>query len=342
MRESTAVPPTPVYDLEGRAIDPIAADDWHPVARSGDLLPGALMRSRLLGVSLVLWRGMDTGVQAWEDRCPHRSVQLSGGKIVENTLVCPYHGLAFDATGYCVQVPAHPDYVPPKQARARSFQVQEHYGVIFVALGTPTKPVVPFPEWDDPAYRTYLSGPHACRCSGLRAIENFLDVAHLPFVHAGILGEPEYAVIADYQVEMGDQGIKFSDVRIWQPDPDSTGQGGVVSYDYWALRPFTAALRKDVGNGNAMILLYCVTPVSEEECVSWMWGALNYARDASEADLIAFQDKVILQDVGNLESHHPKRLPLDLAVEFHLPSDRASLAYRKWLKQLGLTYGAIP
>lgn len=324
-----------------KTIDPILWNDWHPVARSSDLKSGRILRSRLLDVELVLWRGEDTPAIAWEDRCPHRSVRLSSGSVVENTLVCPYHGLAYNSEGQCVKVPAHPGYVPPKQACVRSFAVQERYGAVFVCLGNPAESVVPFPEWDDPTYRTYLSGGHHFRCSGLRAIENFLDVAHLPFVHTGILGELDKPAVKDYEVTSIDTGIYVKNIQIWQPDPEGTGRGGIASYDYWTLRPLTAALRKERGSGEAMVLLYCVTPVSEEECIGWMWGALNYAHELSEAELQAFQDKVTGQDVDNLNAHNPKRLPLDLQLEFHLPSDRASLAYRKWLKQLGLTYGAI-
>jgi phenylpropionate dioxygenase-like ring-hydroxylating dioxygenase large terminal subunit len=327
------------FDLN--TLDPVLRDDWHPILRSLDLPVGTAQRSRLLDMQLVLWRSADHQVMAWPDRCPHRSVQLSGGTVRDNMLVCPYHGLAYDVTGACVNVPAHPDYVPPPQLRVKSFAVQECDGVIFVCLGTPRQEIARLPEWQDPTFRTYLSYGHACNCSGLRAIENFLDVAHLPFLHAGLLGNADQAEIADYQVTATDCGIAMENIQLWQPDPDGTGQGGMAHYDYWTLRPLTVALRKHLDHGNYMVLLFRVTPVTEESCLGWVWGALNYAADLSEADMIAFQDKVIGQDITNLETHNPKRLPLDPQMEFHLPSDRASLAYRKWLKQLGLTYGAI-
>lgn len=329
------------HQTNGKSTDSVLYNDWHPVARSRDLPPNTIQPARLLGVDLVLWRGTDTPVMAWEDRCPHRSIRLSTGSIAANTLVCPYHGLAYDVEGHCVKIPAHPNYVPPKQACVRTFHVQERYDVVFVCLGQPEQPIVPFPEWEDSSYHVYLSGPHVCQSSGLRAIENFLDVAHLPFIHAGLLGEPNQAEIEDYEVTVSDTGIAMQNIRLWQPDPDGTGKGGIASYDYWVLRPYTAALRKAVSPGQYMVLLYGVTPVDEETCIGWMWGALNYAHDLSEADMVAFQDQVILQDVGNLEAHNPKRLPLNLQAEFHLPSDRASLAYRKWLKQLGVRFGAI-
>ncbi len=328
-------------EFDPQPLDSVLFDDWHPVLRSLDLPLGTVQRSRLMGTDLVLWRSADHQVMAWPDRCPHRSVQLSGGTVRGNTLVCPYHGLAYDVTGACVKVPAHPGYVPPPQSRVKSFAVQERYGVIFVCLGTPHQDIVQFSEWEDPSFRTYLSYGHACHCSGLRAIENFLDVAHLPFLHGDLLGSADQAAIADYQVTPTDCGIAMKNIQLWQPDPDGTGQGGMATYDYWTLRPLTVALRKYLGSGNQMVLLFSVTPVTEESCLGWVWGALNYAPDLSEADLIAFQNRVIGQDIANLETHNPKRLPLDPQMEFHLPSDRASLAYRKWLKQLGLTYGAI-
>lgn len=43
----------------------------------------------------------------------------------------------------------------------------------------------------------------------------------------------------------------------------------------------------------------------------------------------------------HVESQQPRRLPLDLQAEVHLPSDRYSLAYRKWLKQQGVVFGTI-
>ena len=322
-------------------MDSVLRNEWYPIARSTDLPPGTITTARLFETDLVLWRGEDTAVIAWLDRCPHRSVKLSGGTIEGNTLVCPYHGLAFDTIGQCVKVPAHPNYVPPKQACTNSFPVMERYGAVFVCLGTPPEDVAPFPEWRNPSYYTYLSGGHRFRCSGLRAIENFLDVAHLPFVHAGLLGEPEHPTIKDYEVESIETGIYLKNIQIWQPDPDGTGVSGIATYDYWTLRPLVVALRKQREDGQTMILMYFVTPISEEECVGWMWGALNYAHRIPEASLVAFQDKVVMQDRANLESHNPKRLPIDSQLEFHLPSDRASLAYRKWLKQLGVTYGTL-
>ncbi|MBW4522929.1 MAG: aromatic ring-hydroxylating dioxygenase subunit alpha [Scytolyngbya sp. HA4215-MV1] len=319
--------------------DPVLWNDWHVLARSSDLLPGTVLKVRLLDQDLVLWRGQDTQILAWDDRCPHRSVRLSRGTVVENTLICSYHGLVYDQTGRCIKVPAHPEYVPPPQACVLTYQVREQYGLVFVCLGQPEQTIVPFPEWEDPNYRTFLCGPYPCRTNGLRAIENFLDAAHFPFTHTGILGDPEKPTLENYEVTTDEQGVRLHNVRVWQPDPAGIGQADYVTYDYQVLRPLTAYLRKHMLDGQILTILDLVTPVKEDECISWMLFAVNY--EIADEDARAFQETIILQDVANLESHHPQQLPLDMLTEFHIPCDRGSLAYRQWLKKLGLTYGVL-
>jgi len=52
-----------------------------------------------------------------------------------------------------------------------------------------------------------------------------------------------------------------------------------------------------------------------------------------------FEDMITLQDIPIVESQRPELLPLDLQAELHLRSDRTAIAYRRWLKELGLTFG---
>jgi phenylpropionate dioxygenase-like ring-hydroxylating dioxygenase large terminal subunit len=70
--------------------------------------------------------------------------------------------------------------------------------------------------------------------------------------------------------------------------------------------------------------------------------AMTYAHGQPERQFEDFQDTIFFQDKDILESQRPRRLPLDPAAEFHQRADRASLAYRKWLKDMGLSYGTIP
>ena len=317
--------------------DKILLNEWHPVMRLEDIQKGTLKPSRLLGEDLVLWRHNEQ-ILAWQDLCPHRGARLSLGWVEDDTLVCPYHGLAYNIEGQGVHIPAHPDLQPPRRACVRTYQTQEHYGLVWVSLGNPTQDIPSFPEWDEPSYRPVFCGPYRFNTSGFRAIENFLDVAHFPFVHGDLLGSRTRPVIDDYEVDVEADGITLRDVRVWQPNPDGTGQGGSVTYNYRILRPLTAYFSKNT-DGRCLTIFFTVTPVEEEECIGWMWMAMNHSFDIPEAEQRAFQDRVVAQDMPIVESQRPKRLPLDLQAEFHLPCDRASITYRKWLKHLDITFG---
>jgi phenylpropionate dioxygenase-like ring-hydroxylating dioxygenase large terminal subunit len=58
-----------------------------------------------LGENLVAWRDRDGTPNVVHDRCPHRSIKLSVGRIFDGQLQCILHGLRFDGEGHCVMVP---------------------------------------------------------------------------------------------------------------------------------------------------------------------------------------------------------------------------------------------
>src|SRR3954453_15173476 len=94
---------------------------WHPVAYA-DALTDAPLRVRLLGEDLVLWRDSGGTAHALRDLCIHRGTALSLGRVVEDQLMCPYHGWRYGADGRCTHIPqlADPTRVPGK-ARVDAF-----------------------------------------------------------------------------------------------------------------------------------------------------------------------------------------------------------------------------
>lgn len=317
--------------------DAVLLNDWHPVARSSDLPEASIVPGRLLDEELVLWR-INGSAKVWQDLCVHRGTRLTLGHLDGDLLQCAYHGWTYNSEGECVKIPAHPEQRPPPKAHVTTYHAKEQYGLIWACLGKPSREIPKFEEWDDPAFRKIPCGPYYYRASGTRAVENFLDVAHLPFLHSGMLGEKSHAEIEDYSVEESDDGLVARDVKIWQPDPDGTGVGKNVVYTYKVLRPLTMYLSKDTEEGRFSIFA-TVCPRSEFDSVAWFWLAMDYGKDVPEQDLIAFQDKITGQDIPVVESQRPERLPLDLQAELHLRSDRMAVAYRKWIGRQGLTFG---
>ena len=317
--------------------DPVLVNDWHPVATLAALDEKQVLGVRLLEEDVVVWRAGDQ-VLAWQDLCIHRGTRLSLGKVQGETIACPYHGWTYNETGRCVHIPAHPEQVPPDKARVKAYRATVCYDLVWVCLGEPAQDTPPFPEWHDAAFRKILCGPYKVDASGPRIVENFLDIAHFPFVHEGILGDKGHPEIADYRAEISEDGVVAQGVKVYQPDPYGTGRGDTVSYTYKTFRPLTAYLLKESAGPQFSILLV-ITPHAATESTAWMWMAMNYGHDLPEADLVAWQDAIFAQDRPIVQSQRPELLPLDLQAELHLRSDRLAIAYRTWLNQLGLSFG---
>jgi len=233
---------------------------------------------------------------------------------------------------------------PPAKARVQAFRVRERYGAVWVCLGEPHGDVPEFAFAETPGFRTIPAGPYVFHALGPRVIENVLDVAHLGYVHAGLLGDPQRLEVEDYEVTDGPTGPEAREIRIWQPNPDGTGRGALVTYHYWVGGPLTVALEKISGDetsgGRRFGILTQVVPVDQETSAVRMLMCINYGGDVDDAELRGFQDMVAGQDRIVVESQRPELLPLDLQEELHLRSDRMAIAYRKWLKKIGLRYGA--
>ena len=164
------------------------ASRWFVVATS------ARVASRPVAVTLldrpiVLARMADGRVVAFDDRCPHRLVPLSDGRIVPAGLRCAYHGWTFDRTGRCVAMPglAPPECVP--EVRLRAMRTREADGLVWLRIDAST-------EGDDdlPAFVSRLS-PDRRRflweddwaVHAVDALENFLDPVHTPLLHPGLV-----------------------------------------------------------------------------------------------------------------------------------------------------------
>jgi len=315
--------------------DPVLVNDWHPVAKVEQLENGGPVAVRLLDEDVVVWRAGDE-LYAWRDLCVHRGTRLSLGHIVDGVrLECPYHGWTYATDGRCIYMPAHPEQTPPAKARVTAYRTAVNYGVVWVNLGSGDASLPRFELMDDPGHNVLLAGPYRVKASGPRIVENFLDVGHFPFVHEGILGDRKRPEIQDYEAQVNTDGVLATGVKVFQPDPYATGQGSVVTYTYRVHRPLSASFIKHGEHSFGMLL--SVTPHSTVDSSAWMWMAMNYE---PESDMIEFQDRIFAQDQPILESQRPELLPLDLQAELHLRSDRTAIAYRRWLRELGVRTGA--
>ena len=111
---------------------PDASSLLHPVAGRADLAPRHVVKARLLGQDLAVWRADDGFVNVWADRCIHRGVRLSVAMNDGAELVCPYHGWRYsNRSGNCSYMPAHPAEAPPRALCVPTFRSEERYGLIW-------------------------------------------------------------------------------------------------------------------------------------------------------------------------------------------------------------------
>ena len=162
---------------------------WYVVAWSHEVSETALLARRVLEKPILLYRASNGDVVALADRCCHRHAPLSLGRLEGDHIRCMYHGLRFDPTGRCVEIPGVLQ-VPPK-VRVRSYPVMVRNRWVFVWMGDPARAdeaTLPdnysceHPDWRNlPGYLHYQT-PHELIC------DNLLDFSHLSYVHERTLG----------------------------------------------------------------------------------------------------------------------------------------------------------
>jgi phenylpropionate dioxygenase-like ring-hydroxylating dioxygenase large terminal subunit len=159
---------------------------WYMAAWSEEVGSG-LLRRRISGTPVVLYRLQRGEVAALEDRCPHRFAPLSRGAREGDAIRCGYHGLTFDATGRCISNPFS-DRIP-NGAQVRSFVLAERDGIVWLWAGEPSKADASrIPKFDalqtdngPPPIRGYM----AMNANYEFGTDNLMDLSHIEFVHTG-------------------------------------------------------------------------------------------------------------------------------------------------------------
>lgn len=323
-------------------------NEWFPVAALSDVAPGSCNAFELLDERFVVIAGADGGASVFVDTCPHRGAQLSLGEFDGEHLNCPYHGWQFRVDGSCSTQPAHPNRTPPAAAHLRSITSCEAYGLLWVVLGDEPRNVPFFPAFDEPGGVNIVLLPTEVESSGPRIVENFLDMAHFPFVHEGYLGEKPQTEVGRCQVSNTEDELQLIGCSFWQPKPwPGATEGGVVNYGYSVSHPYSAVLSKlpseveNDGERSGFSILLIASPISETRCLVWRVVAVrdpNVDIDAQRA----FNETIFAQDLDIVESQRPMCLPLNPRDELHQPADAGSLGYRSWLTSRGIDYGVIP
>ncbi|MBP2551139.1 phenylpropionate dioxygenase-like ring-hydroxylating dioxygenase large terminal subunit [Neorhizobium galegae] len=221
--------------------------------------------------------------------------------------------------------------------------LKRRYGYLWTTLGAPEKDIFAIAEADEPDRRYVPCGAVTVRASGLRIIENFLDMAHFPFVHTDILGSEPHTQVEEYNVEIRRDvdEVWATNCRFFQPQAALSATDGLMTrYIYRVMTPFTTLLYKTCPNSETRWDVIClfVQPLDPDRCRA---HPVMYLLDdqSTTASLIQFQQLIFLQDRIILENQRPVLLPMEPRSEIPTRADASSIAYRRWLKEKGVTYG---
>jgi phenylpropionate dioxygenase-like ring-hydroxylating dioxygenase large terminal subunit len=294
---------------------------------------------QLFDRKITLYRDAQGVIQAFGDICPHRGASLSLGTVQDGCLVCPYHGWQFASDGACVKIPANtPGAAIPKRAIAATYPVQEKHSWIWLFWGDPAlaaaTAIPAIPQVQDDTLRS-IQGDFHWQVNYARAMDNGLDFAHAPFVHAGAFGNPEEPEVGTLALTTNQFGAEATVMLkpnqpkgIWrllatkEPQPVATRTGFAL--------PNLTFLEVNLPFGRLVIWTAHV-PIDDTTTVSkWMNFRSFFTGKWADGDARKRTLKIFAQDQPIVESQRPHALPSQSATEIHVAADGLQLQYREY------------
>lgn len=299
----------------------------------------------IAGRPVVLFRDAVGRPHALYDRCSHRGVPLSRGRVVDGCVECPYHGWRFDGAGSCTRIPdLPPDVRIVPRTAVPAYTAEERHGYVWVGPGGDA------PRWPIPALAEHgLSGWRAVAhtrevaCDYRHMVENVLDGAHLPFVHAGSMERGRRSSLQwgwARRFRSGGQEVppRFTIEDIeggFVAHADGEGQPGGGEHRAFRFRvqlPSTVTVELDFGEKSVRVWVH-VVPIRAGHCRVEHALLRNFALSPLADPLFLHSARVILrEDADAVEALQPTYERDGDSWEVSVERDRLGLWYRKRLR----------
>ncbi len=327
---------------------------WYAAAWSADLGTEPMART-ILGEPVVLYRRADGTPVALEDRCCHRALPLSMGRIEGDNIVCGYHGLRFAPTGACVEVPGQ-SAIPPGAA-VPSYPIVERWRTLWIWMGEPEaadETTVPELFWlDDPGWVPSPGYIHMNADYRL-LVDNLLDLTHVTYIHKHtIAGDPSEGLVP-VKTERDGNAVRVGRWMLDTPPPPMFAAAGgfTGNVDRWQLitwRPpstvvldigsadtGTGAPEGDRSRGISMWSTHLITPETETSTHYHWCYARNYKLDDPAMTRLLYEggDRTFNEDVGVLEAQQRALLDNPDAPVVDINIDNAPLQVRRIVEEM--------
>ena len=307
----------------------------------------------LLEKPVVLYRTADGTPVALDNRCPHRWAPLSEGRVIDDELVCPYHGMRFGTDGVCTLIPTQNSI--PKSARVQSYPIKEAGAFLWIWMGDPDK-IDREPE--DMGYSvdpdwSFVNGYMEVDANWVLIRENVLDLTHIAFLHANTFKQNDWDNVPEVTVEgetivyrqdfapsplspLFCAGFGFEEGKVVKREQEGRMPSLAISFSDWIIHDIDA----QPGDRVDFLMRGChiVTP-SQRGKTHYFWGAAfdvpGIPEDVAEktkANVVAAfnEDKDLLQQVQANVAADPRGLDF---TELNLGADQAGIRVRQLLKR---------
>jgi phenylpropionate dioxygenase-like ring-hydroxylating dioxygenase large terminal subunit len=295
---------------------------WFAVAWSRELVAGEATRIRYFDHEMVLFRTRSGAAKVLDAYCPHLGAHLGeGGRVMGESIRCPFHGWQFDGSGNCVEIP-YCERIPPR-AQLRAWDVVERNGMIFVwhhAEGKPPSwdvPVMPElgdAEWTEPRTFELRVGVHMQDMA-----ENNCDPVHFRFVHKNMEVPPS-------EVSYGDDGRFFRIVSRSQHQMPTGTFEMELERDTWGLGLSSVRMKGIPGAG--LLMFSSTAPIDADHTHSrWLFTATKNMADVAGEEFIDGLSQGVMQDMRIWENKIHRDRPVLCETDKYLAE------FRRWAKQ---------
>lgn len=313
---------------------------WYACEHSSNIIDRP-KQVRMLNQRFVLYRNSRGQVIALEDKCPHRGAALSSGWLEGDYIRCPYHGWKFQTDGKCVEIPSLPsEGIIPRMSCIDSYPTVEKYGLVWLFYGDlppeERPPIPPLSEFGNPDWHHFYLD-FRVNTHYTRVLENSLDMAHLPVVHANTIGSGfrENPEIEAYKVRYENWGVgaevNYRDrskpkglFRHFFPHKKADVNAKITFY-------LPNITRVETSSANVKIINYAIhLPVDDNTTISKRILLRSFLRSSWADPLFSkYYNKVYTEDKLVSESQNPRVVPNNLIEEIHVASDALQIGYRK-------------
>ena len=341
------------YRAAGGDVTEFLRNAWYVAAWDHEIA-GAPLARQFLNEPVVLWRAGDGTPVAFEDRCCHRHAPLSAGKVLGDRLQCGYHGLAYDRTGQCVEVPSQAQ-VPP-DARVRSYPLVERNRWVWIWMGDPDaadEAIIPDTYWHASDGWASTGDKFLVACHYQFLIDIQLDNTHSRFVHPDTLGNAGSLRHSPKVTRNGEEIHNTREMRDSDPPPlftKATGhegnadvwvawtyvpRAGVIMFDTGIAKLNSGVFDGDRSAAYQVFNTHGITPETDRTCHHFWLSARDFALDDdSVTDTMAAIRDTFLEDVEMVESQQRIVDRLPGAPQVDIGADQPTIQARRLVSRM--------